>query len=202
MIFFCSDESDPVRKTFDTAFTQALAGLGWSDGRNVRVDLRWTGAWHEHADAPYALALLRPRRERPCRRTAEPHNELPPSHQRSPTAGSTPYRSRGCMSGPDALSFLHRGRPVLWPVGLATAASLGGRLLGSTRHRGDVGRPSRSAPRLAGVRNRSKFRRHGLKARRLKVTHCGRRRFNSFALRDSSSAMASSVERAPPGFKI
>jgi hypothetical protein len=34
-------------------------------------------------------------------------------HQRSPTAGSTAYRSRGCMSGPDAQSFLQRGRPVL-----------------------------------------------------------------------------------------
>ena len=25
------------------AFTQALAGLGWTDGRNVRIDLRWGG---------------------------------------------------------------------------------------------------------------------------------------------------------------
>jgi putative ABC transport system substrate-binding protein len=37
------DESDPVRKTFYTAFTQALAGSGWSDGHNVRIDLRWGG---------------------------------------------------------------------------------------------------------------------------------------------------------------
>jgi len=26
-----------------SAFTQALAGLGWTDGRNVRIDLRWYG---------------------------------------------------------------------------------------------------------------------------------------------------------------
>ena len=26
-----------------SAFTQALAGLGWTDGRNVRIDLRWAG---------------------------------------------------------------------------------------------------------------------------------------------------------------
>ena len=26
-----------------SAFTQALAGLGWVDGRNVRIDLRWFG---------------------------------------------------------------------------------------------------------------------------------------------------------------
>jgi putative ABC transport system substrate-binding protein len=37
------DENDPVAKTQVSAFTQALAGLGWTDGRNVRVDLRWTG---------------------------------------------------------------------------------------------------------------------------------------------------------------
>ena len=26
-----------------SAFTQALAGLGWTDGRNVRMDVRWAG---------------------------------------------------------------------------------------------------------------------------------------------------------------
>ena len=37
------DENDPEAKTFSSAFTQALAGLGWTDGRNVRIDLRWGG---------------------------------------------------------------------------------------------------------------------------------------------------------------
>ena len=37
------DENDPLWKTFVSAFTQALAGLGWADGRNVRVDVRWSG---------------------------------------------------------------------------------------------------------------------------------------------------------------
>ena len=37
------DENDPLAKTFVSAFTQALAGLGWADGRNVRMDLRWAG---------------------------------------------------------------------------------------------------------------------------------------------------------------
>src|SRR5262249_54425036 len=27
-----------------SAFTQGLADLGWTDGRNVRMDLRWGGA--------------------------------------------------------------------------------------------------------------------------------------------------------------
>ena len=38
-----TDESDPLAKAFVSAFTQALAGLGWSDGRNVRIVPRWTG---------------------------------------------------------------------------------------------------------------------------------------------------------------
>jgi putative ABC transport system substrate-binding protein len=37
------DENDPRTKTFVSAFTQALADLGWIDGRNVRMDLRWGG---------------------------------------------------------------------------------------------------------------------------------------------------------------
>jgi putative ABC transport system substrate-binding protein len=37
------DENDPLMKTWVSAFTQALAGLGWIDGRNVRMDLRWGG---------------------------------------------------------------------------------------------------------------------------------------------------------------
>ena len=38
------DESDPVTTTYLSAFTQALADLGWTDGRNVRMDLRWYGS--------------------------------------------------------------------------------------------------------------------------------------------------------------
>jgi putative ABC transport system substrate-binding protein len=37
-------ESDPVAKTYVSAFAQALADLGWTDGRNLRMDLRWGGA--------------------------------------------------------------------------------------------------------------------------------------------------------------
>src|SRR6202049_797255 len=35
------DENDPTMKLRVSAFTQALADLGWTDGRNVRMDLRW-----------------------------------------------------------------------------------------------------------------------------------------------------------------
>jgi putative ABC transport system substrate-binding protein len=37
------DENDPVARPRISAFTQALADLGWTDGRNARVDLRWGG---------------------------------------------------------------------------------------------------------------------------------------------------------------
>ena len=36
------DETDPVQKFIPT-FTQALAGLGWTDGRNVRMSVRRSG---------------------------------------------------------------------------------------------------------------------------------------------------------------
>jgi putative tryptophan/tyrosine transport system substrate-binding protein len=38
-----TDEDDPALKTYVSAFTQALADLGWTDGRNVRMDFRWAG---------------------------------------------------------------------------------------------------------------------------------------------------------------
>jgi putative ABC transport system substrate-binding protein len=46
------DENDPSFKLRLSAFTQALAGLGWTDGRNVRMDLRW------HGDDIYRIRAL------------------------------------------------------------------------------------------------------------------------------------------------
>ena len=37
------DENDPAAKHRLSALTQALADLGWTDGGNVRMDLRWAG---------------------------------------------------------------------------------------------------------------------------------------------------------------
>jgi putative tryptophan/tyrosine transport system substrate-binding protein len=39
-VLMSGDENDPEQKRRLAAFTQALADLGWTDGRNVRVDLR------------------------------------------------------------------------------------------------------------------------------------------------------------------
>jgi putative ABC transport system substrate-binding protein len=42
-VLMWGDENDPVLKTFVSAFIQTLANLGWIDGRNVRIYLRWYG---------------------------------------------------------------------------------------------------------------------------------------------------------------
>ena len=42
-VLLSGDENDPLWQPHISAFTQALADLGWTDGRNVRMDLRWHG---------------------------------------------------------------------------------------------------------------------------------------------------------------
>jgi putative ABC transport system substrate-binding protein len=37
------EENDPLRTPYLSAFTQALADLGWAEPRNVRMDVRWAG---------------------------------------------------------------------------------------------------------------------------------------------------------------
>src|SRR5262245_25961210 len=47
------------------------------------------GKIHEHADAPHALALLRPRRERPCHRGAQQRDELAASYSITSSAATS-----------------------------------------------------------------------------------------------------------------
>ena len=42
-VLMVGDEHDLRAKRRVSAFTQGLADLGWTDGRNVRMDLRWYG---------------------------------------------------------------------------------------------------------------------------------------------------------------
>ena len=42
-VLMLGDENDSVWTTRLSAFTQALAELGWTDGRNLRMDVRWGG---------------------------------------------------------------------------------------------------------------------------------------------------------------
>ena len=43
-VLMWGDENDPGQKALLSAFIQGLSELGWTDGRNVRMDLRWYGA--------------------------------------------------------------------------------------------------------------------------------------------------------------
>jgi putative ABC transport system substrate-binding protein len=42
-VLVSGNENDPVYKPRLSALTQALADLGWTEGRNVRMDVRWDG---------------------------------------------------------------------------------------------------------------------------------------------------------------
>jgi hypothetical protein len=47
---------DPEAHARLTAFAQGLQQLGWTDGRNVRIDYRWAGGDAEPQD-PKALGI-------------------------------------------------------------------------------------------------------------------------------------------------
>jgi hypothetical protein len=36
------DKNDPLAKVWLSVFTRGLSELGWTDGRNVHMDVRWT----------------------------------------------------------------------------------------------------------------------------------------------------------------
>ena len=42
-VLVLNDENEPVAKTFLSAFIQALADLGWTEGRTARMDVRYAG---------------------------------------------------------------------------------------------------------------------------------------------------------------
>jgi putative ABC transport system substrate-binding protein len=52
-VLVSGDENNPVDKTFVSAFAQSLADLGWTVGRNLRIDLRW---WGDDINRARALA--------------------------------------------------------------------------------------------------------------------------------------------------
>jgi putative ABC transport system substrate-binding protein len=54
-------ESDPVAQRIVAAFRSALPKLGWTEGSNVRIELRWAGPDAERASKlAKELAGLRP----------------------------------------------------------------------------------------------------------------------------------------------
>src|SRR6516165_26038 len=43
-VFIPREENEPEAKGWLSGFTQGLAELGWTDGRNVRIDVRWASS--------------------------------------------------------------------------------------------------------------------------------------------------------------
>ena len=56
-VLMAFDENDPLAKLRLSALMQTLADLGWTDGHNVRMDLRWAG---DDANRMQALVQGRP----------------------------------------------------------------------------------------------------------------------------------------------
>src|SRR5262245_62625597 len=56
-VLFSTRGDDPGRRAQLTAFVQRLSELGWTDGRNVRLDVRWT-AGSVDAARKYAAELV------------------------------------------------------------------------------------------------------------------------------------------------
>ena len=59
-VLFNVNADDPGQQTNLAAFEQALQQLGWTEGRNVRIEVRWAGGEareiHRHANELVALA--------------------------------------------------------------------------------------------------------------------------------------------------
>ncbi len=58
-------ENDPVAQANNAAFVQGLQQLGWTDGRNVRIDFRWGGG-DAAAISKNAMELVARARRNPC----------------------------------------------------------------------------------------------------------------------------------------
>jgi putative tryptophan/tyrosine transport system substrate-binding protein len=53
-------EADPVDQSILTAFREALQKLGWTEGRNIRIDIRWPTAPEQIPASAQALIALQP----------------------------------------------------------------------------------------------------------------------------------------------
>ena len=55
-VLMASEQSDPLGQSRFAALRQALADLGWNEGRNLRIEDRWSGAAIDRIQA-YAVEL-------------------------------------------------------------------------------------------------------------------------------------------------
>jgi putative ABC transport system substrate-binding protein len=59
-VLILGDENDPAVKPYVSAFTQALADLGWTDGRNMRMDWRYSDDANRVRALAHELVGLQP----------------------------------------------------------------------------------------------------------------------------------------------
>src|SRR5215813_8097388 len=82
-------ENDPEAQASITTFRQAPQKLGWSDGRNVRIDCRWGGADRERISG-YA------NRTRGLEAGRDPSQRRASVAAAAPTGPTTPSRNVAC----------------------------------------------------------------------------------------------------------
>jgi hypothetical protein len=51
-------ESDPVARAMVATFTSTLSELGWTEGRNVRIELRWAESRQDLLSGPRKARLI------------------------------------------------------------------------------------------------------------------------------------------------
>ena len=57
-VLMAVDETDPEGKARFSGFTQGLAELGWTDGANLRIDVRWAAAGNLDRTRIFAKELV------------------------------------------------------------------------------------------------------------------------------------------------
>ena len=65
---------DPQSQRRITAFVQGLEAAGWTDGRNIRIDIRWTAGDADRMRGIFSGGLWPVTRAFPCRNDADREN--------------------------------------------------------------------------------------------------------------------------------
>jgi hypothetical protein len=151
------ENNDPVWKPRLSAFTQALADLGWNDGRNVRMDFRWYGDDSKESISRFITQKLKLKVNEAKSAVARPQ-------ERKFGADSEQYCSRS------SLIHRHRRRPNWGSAAPATAAAIPSSAAAAcsiparsrrTRSRGaTASRCARRASRYGHGRRQHRYRRH------------------------------------------
>jgi hypothetical protein len=117
-VLIAADKTDPVAKPVLSAFTQPLAGLGWTDGRNLRMDVLWGGG------VPASVAQMQTSRA-PFGCTCNGRSIIRemPAEPRPPGGEIAVLRGQGGPRGADIAVFHHGpARAASGPKAAATDA--------------------------------------------------------------------------------